>query len=218
VKFIYSCWSESVRQKSDDGRVPLHEAASSGDLNVARFLVMEWPESVRETSNDGRRPLHAAASSGKQPVARCLLHKFPESVHVKTVDSRLPLHEARRGHGVKWKNHQLALVRSLVVARRPQSLEEPDVHGATPLHIAVAQGPSSSLGIVKFLAEKSSKSLQFKDAHGCSPCTLIPPAVLPWTFRTTLPPNGRNRSTAAILVHARPSAFPDRASARGRTR
>jgi hypothetical protein len=113
VKFIHSCWSESVRQQPDDGRVPLREAASSGDLDVAQFLVMEWPESVRETSNDGRRPLHVAASSGKQPVARCLLHKFPQSVHVKTVDGRLPLHEARRGHGDKWKNHQLALVRSL---------------------------------------------------------------------------------------------------------
>jgi Ankyrin repeats (3 copies) len=78
------------------------------------------------------------------------------------------LHEACRGHGDKWKNHQLALLRFLV-ARRPQSPEVPDVHGATPLHIAVAQGPSSTLGIVKFLAEKSSKSLQFKEFHGMLP-------------------------------------------------
>ena len=65
-------------------------------------------------------------------------------------------------------NDRLVLLRCLVELR-PQSAEEPDDHRSLPPHIAVAQGPSSTLGIVKFLAEKLSKSVLLKDAGGMLP-------------------------------------------------
>jgi Ankyrin repeats (3 copies) len=100
--FLATEWPESVRAKSNDGRLPLHAAAQSGKLPVAQILVVKWPSSVREASNDGRLPLHIAALLGKLPVYQCLLQSFPESVQFKALDGRLPLHE--ECDGGDWDN------------------------------------------------------------------------------------------------------------------
>ncbi|TFK27833.1 ankyrin [Coprinopsis marcescibilis] len=55
-----------------DERTPLHWAASSGSVDIARFLIDQKAE-VDKVDNSGWTPLHIAVSAGNLEVVRELI-------------------------------------------------------------------------------------------------------------------------------------------------
>ena len=81
-----------VFSQDNDGRTPLHMAASDGHEGVAELLLSN-KANVDARDQNGRTPLHEAAASGHQLVAKLLLE------HKAVVDAtdhnrRTPLHSA----------------------------------------------------------------------------------------------------------------------------
>lgn len=80
--------------KKIEGRLPLHIAAESGDVETVQVLLQRWPESLKITSRNGRLPLHFASMSNHVELVRLLLQMWPDSVKAVDNGGGLPLHMA----------------------------------------------------------------------------------------------------------------------------
>ncbi|THH29427.1 hypothetical protein EUX98_g4771 [Antrodiella citrinella] len=72
VRSLISQDPELVNSVDVDGRTPLHWAASSGSLSIARDLI-DHKAVVDATDGSGWTPLHIAVSAGHEEVVRELL-------------------------------------------------------------------------------------------------------------------------------------------------
>jgi hypothetical protein len=80
VGCVVVCWCCT---KDDDGRTPLHGAASNGHKEIAERLLSKGAD-VDAMDDDGWTPLHYAASNGHKEIAELLLSKGAD-VDVKVV-------------------------------------------------------------------------------------------------------------------------------------
>ena len=107
----------------------LHEAATTGDVELVRYLLDGGAAVDARALLDGATPLHSAARSGEAEVARLLLARGA-AVGARTAGRHTPLHMAAAGgHGALA---ELLLAHSAEV----DALSS----GGTPLHLAAREG------------------------------------------------------------------------------
>jgi ankyrin repeat protein len=181
--WIAAEWPESVRVRSQRGRLPIHEAASHGpDGSLCQFLVGQWPESVRERCHDGRIPLHEAASAGRLDTARYLVEQWPESVFVVTSRGCLPLHLVAQYTPISMGDVRNALATAqYLLEQHPRVAWEATNDGYLPLHIASGRGlglriarpesPESRMGIglVRLFLEEDRMLVRVPSREGLLP-------------------------------------------------
>jgi ankyrin repeat protein len=181
--WIAAEWPESVRVRSQRGRLPIHEAASHGhDGSLCQFLVGQWPESVRERCHDGRIPLHEAARTGRIDVARYLVEQWPESVSVATNRGCLPLHLVARYMPISMDKVRKALATAqFLLEQHPRAAWEATDDGYLPLHIAscrvlglrIARPESEEsrmgIGLVRLFLEEDRRLVRVPSREGQLP-------------------------------------------------
>ncbi|KAI0649177.1 ankyrin repeat-containing domain protein [Trametes meyenii] len=72
VRSLVSQDPKLVNAVDEDGRTPLHWAASSGSVDIARYLIDQGAD-VNRGDSGGWTPLHIAASGGFDDVVTELL-------------------------------------------------------------------------------------------------------------------------------------------------
>lgn len=171
----------SIGEATDDdkGYLPLHAALTRGrdgidwddyekcrlaknmELGFVRILVWKDPAMVRTPSKEGVLPLHYALQRGISPQAvQLLVEKYPESLHLTCPETGCnALHMAVARH----EDPSLAIVQNLI-AQRPQLLQETDLDGSLPIHVAVSH--KQPLEIVRFLVEQKPESLEAANNNG----------------------------------------------------
>jgi ankyrin repeat protein len=95
----------SVHKFDQDGNLPLHMAAISGNQEMCRFLGERFPSGASVRNEEGLLPLHMAIQSCSTPapsadgtiicpseIVRTILEFFPGAVAVADNDGNLPLH------------------------------------------------------------------------------------------------------------------------------
>ncbi|CAO2144300.1 unnamed protein product [Urochloa humidicola] len=115
---------------------PLHFASSDGDCSIIQEILTYAPPSAAYLQDtEGLSSLHAAALMGNVPAVRLFLQFYPASADIRDNHGRSFLHAAAmRGH------------RSIIISHaiKNQMLEpvlnEQDMEGNTPLHLAVQAG------------------------------------------------------------------------------
>eukprot|EP01068_Selenidium_serpulae_P015075 Selendium_serpulae@DN6176_c0_g2_i4.p1 len=140
-----------ANSKDEDGRLPVHWAASRGYADKVKFLVSRGGP-VNPIDEDGWTPLHCAAAAGS---LRCVEHLLDHggNVSLKTESNQCqPLHyAASKGH--------LEVVKCLAAAKA--DINNRDRTGLTPLARAVSTG---KLTVVKFLIELGAEMTEDKVA------------------------------------------------------
>jgi len=122
---ILSGASAKAKTESFTGRTPLHAAAATGRVNVAKVLL-EAGAYVDEKDRTDWTPLHEAAMWGNADVARILL-EAGANVSAKSNDKWTPLHlAAYRGHSDVAK----------ILLEAGANASAKDNNGMTPLRIA----------------------------------------------------------------------------------
>jgi len=110
--------------------LPIHDAASDGDLAKVKTLLGENPDLISRKDNEGMTPLHWAAQNDRQPVAELLLASQTD-IDAKDNNGNTPLELA-----VVYGHKSLA---ELLLANRADARAKNNV-GGTPLHAAAGNG------------------------------------------------------------------------------
>ena len=119
-----------IQMRDNEGRNPLHFAASLGHLKAANYLLQNYPFNATRRDKKGKLPIHLAALEGHVDII-CALHQdIPEADDLLDKSGRNILHIAARSGSYKVFNFALKNpnINSLVNMK--------DKFGDTPLHIA----------------------------------------------------------------------------------
>jgi len=127
-----------------DERSPLHWAASSGSIDIARFLIDQKAE-VDKTDGSGWTPLHIAVSAGHENVVQELIGAGAD-VNRKNDKGLAPLHYAA-------SKSRIDIGRLLI--SRGADFNARDKANQLPLHRAATTG---SVGFIRLLLESSTPS------------------------------------------------------------
>ena len=65
----------SGREKNEQGRLPLHEAAMGGNTHIFEELLLLHPDTVNALDNAGHTPLHCAVFGGNKEVVNLLIQR-----------------------------------------------------------------------------------------------------------------------------------------------
>ncbi len=93
VEFLIASGAD-VNAKDHRSETPMHEAASTGNVDVAEILIANGAEVNAKSVYHGLTPLHTAAYSGQEEVVKILIDNGAE-VNTKTlIEGNTPLHRA----------------------------------------------------------------------------------------------------------------------------
>jgi ankyrin repeat protein len=148
----------STEIRDDRGWTPLHVAASSGRLEVVKFLVKEAGADVEAKGNGQMTPLLVAARYGPLKMVKFLVQEAGADVEAKDDFKKTPLHFAA-GYG------HLEIVKFLV-QEAGADVEAKAALKMTPLHFAAKYG---HLEMVRFLVNAAGADVESKDHFQTTP-------------------------------------------------
>ncbi|XP_059226781.1 protein phosphatase 1 regulatory subunit 16A isoform X2 [Stomoxys calcitrans] len=154
---------------NEDGLTALHQCCIDNNVEMLR-LLLEYGANVDAQDSDKWTPLHAAATCGHLDLVRILIDHGANLLAVNT-DGNMPYdlcddentldyieaEMSKRGvtqeliDETRSATERKMLKDLMEVSKCFGDLEQPDEHGATPLHIAAANG---YMKVVEFLLEQ----------------------------------------------------------------
>jgi 26S proteasome non-ATPase regulatory subunit 10 len=145
-----------------DTRTPLHWAASSGSIDITRFLIDQKAE-VDKPDNSGWTPLHIAASAGQEEIVKELVGAGAD-VNRKNDKGITPLHYAASKSRVDIGKFLIS---------RGADINAKDKANQHPLHRAATTGSTGFVSILLNPPEGSPKTrLNTSDRIGNTPLHL----------------------------------------------
>jgi ankyrin repeat protein len=141
-----------------DGSLPLHFAASIGNVQVASLLFSCHPPAASTPNSKGKIPLHYAAREGRADMVVYLLQADPRTASIRSKKDKLSLHFASgEGH--------VHVVRALLQVH-PQGASLTSKKGKMALHFAARWG---HMGIAQDLFQICPQAIQVLDYEGSLP-------------------------------------------------
>jgi ankyrin repeat protein len=115
-----------------DGSLPLHFAASLGNVPVAISILRKYPPAATKPNQKGKIPLHYAAREGRVEMVKYFLRVCPETCTIATDKGKLAIHfAAGDGH---------TEITSTLVQFYPESAAISSHKGKRPLHFCARWG------------------------------------------------------------------------------
>lgn len=153
-------------QKDEDSRTLLHNACTSGNLELIKIIADAGPDAKNVQDDEGWTPLISAASSSHDNVVEYLL-SIGSDVHVTNSSGRTALHYAASKGGI-------SILRLLHKAGA--SANAKDATGSTPLHRAASAGKGEA---VRILLGECKANIEERDATGSTPLLVALEADFP---------------------------------------
>ncbi|GAB4824950.1 hypothetical protein Ancab_007822 [Ancistrocladus abbreviatus] len=127
---ILSIEPRFINLLDEEGRTPLHCAASINYVEGVRYLLSKDVASAMERDNTGLFPIHLAATKGHLQVIQELLQHYPDPREMLNLNGQNVLHTAA-------KNGRYKVVEYILQTPTLECLiNEEDYEGNTPLHLA----------------------------------------------------------------------------------
>ena len=156
-----------------DGALALHSAVHFNDVHIIRRLIQIIEEGQREgllpldlidrpTAKQGVTAFHLAVQNGNIPVLQLLLEKMVNPL--ETFENGGNILHVAAGSSASTPMEFEAM--QFLLNLQPEFLDQPDVDGNTPLHIACIY---RNILWVKFLLQAGSRSLDQPSVDGCTP-------------------------------------------------
>jgi ankyrin repeat protein len=126
-----------INTEDKDGNSPLHHAAGTGELDLAKHLVSQGAD-INTKNNVGETPLHLASYNGHLALVKYLVSEGAD-IDAKDKYGSTPFQDA-------IKINKFEVAKYLAMQGANVNSQAPD--GTTPLHYAVTTG---NLKVIKFL-------------------------------------------------------------------
>jgi ankyrin repeat protein len=194
AQVLVMAYPESLKQRSDEGEIPLYGAARSNSLPLVQFFVEGYPRGVRRRSNNGWLPLHHAVMCAEpwgEQVVPYLLQQWPASVRMKenhavvglggptlvnlllSLEPSLLRVRATDGalalHDAAVEYEDLATVQTLIKLD-PEAIQATLNNGWTPLHAAAKHDDGeSAVAFARILLEHAPDLVRSRSVDGCLP-------------------------------------------------
>lgn len=156
VKALLMHDPDLLNKVGDNGNTPIHIAASSGSLEILRYLISQGADMNIESSL-GLTLLHVAAYSNQLPILQLLIEEYGVAVTSTIKNGATCLHIACAAGNIDIVHYLWANFPELHTIR--------DSNGNAPLHIAVT---NNKLDIVKYLIEEGNADLSIRMPTGDS--------------------------------------------------
>ena len=172
LRMLLACDSLNVQTAADDGSVPLHSLAESGQPRLVQTMLEACPEAIRFSDGAGCLPLHRAVkelalvhqlgrSCPAQPeVVRILLEANASGAAQINQNGHTPLHCLLEGYdhdrecevngtGGLWiaESHKALKCTMLVLLAASPGVPQPDVDGRVPLHYSLGRMDADTPGV-----------------------------------------------------------------------
>ena len=152
--------SRAADEKYEDGKLLLHFAASSSNLEIVKLIFNAYPQAVAEKDNDGQLPLHFAVKNSNLEVVKFILDAHPGAADEEDDQYQFPLHIAANN-----PNLEIEVIK-LILDANPKAAKKKDIRGWYPLHCAEL---ILNLDIVKMIFDAHPKAIVDKDWEGIFP-------------------------------------------------
>ena len=119
-----------IYSRDEEGRTPLHYAASIGHLKGVHYLLGKYALGAVERDNSGFFPIHMASIKGHVDVMRELLRHCPDPRELLSDNGQNILHVA----AINGKYEVVSCI--LKTPELGKLINEKDKVGNTPLHLA----------------------------------------------------------------------------------
>ncbi|GKZ00217.1 hypothetical protein MPSEU_000974600 [Mayamaea pseudoterrestris] len=143
---------------SHDGSLPLHFAASFGNVAVAELIWKHYPQAASTPNVKGKIPLHYAAREGRTDMVLWFLKADPRTASLSSSKNKLALHFAS-GDG------HVEIVQALLKVY-PEGARMVSAKGKLPLHFAARWG---HVAIARELMQVHPRSVRALDWDGSLP-------------------------------------------------
>ncbi|XP_071692896.1 uncharacterized protein [Rutidosis leptorrhynchoides] len=176
-ELLGDCLNDDVLGYKDiHGSTILHTAAGRGQVEVVKYLISKY-KIINSLDKQGNTPLHIAAYMGHISVIDVLIKESPSSINSKNNAGETFLHTAINGFQTptfRRLDYQIVLMKQLVSSKTfniENIINDTDIEGRTPLHLAVHGNIDSDL--VKLLMSVRYININKRDVHGMTPLDLI---------------------------------------------
>ncbi|KAK4270595.1 hypothetical protein QN277_019383 [Acacia crassicarpa] len=119
-----------IHLRNEEGRLPLHQAASLGYHEAVSYLVKKCSSCIMERDNHGFFPIHLACSRGHVKVVEELLKYYPDPTEMLDKNGRTLLHVAAASGKYELVRYILQHPKLIIM------INQKDNDGDTPLHLA----------------------------------------------------------------------------------
>uniref|UniRef100_A0A1J3G0Q4 Ankyrin repeat-containing protein n=1 Tax=Noccaea caerulescens TaxID=107243 RepID=A0A1J3G0Q4_NOCCA len=155
VDALYSLIKEDpcILQKVDDLpliHTPLHEASSTGKMDLAMELMVLKPSFAKKLNEDGFSPLHLAVENQQAELALELVKFDPSLVRIRGRGGMTALHLVAKKGDVDLLTEFLRAC--------PESIRDANANGETALHIAVMNKKYEELQVLTGWMQRGRKS------------------------------------------------------------
>lgn len=148
-----------LRVGNGEGKEPLHDAAATGSLRVARHLIRSDVTEVNALKRNGWTPLMMAATCAENlPMLELLVEEGNAVVSLRNKDGWDAFHIACRSGDVSMAKY--------LHSRHPDSVRAVSNNGRTPLHTAALHARNP---VIKFLLATRQIPLTVEDNCGSVP-------------------------------------------------
>lgn len=175
MNLILSISNVDVNLKSAlDGFSPLHEAASSGFLNIVQLLI-DKGANINQLSFQEKTPLHCACANGHFDIVKFLVEKEKSlqinkfSFNMKDCNGDTPLHLAA-------KNGFASIVEYLINDEKIYVINDKNKNDSTPLTVAIN---SCRFHVVEVLCRNKKVDVNIKEINNSPLSIAVAQNVLP---------------------------------------
>uniref|UniRef100_A0A0D2ZTJ1 PGG domain-containing protein n=1 Tax=Brassica oleracea var. oleracea TaxID=109376 RepID=A0A0D2ZTJ1_BRAOL len=160
--------TDLLNERDEEGRTCLSVGASMGYYKGICKVLDRSTNSVYERDEDGSFPIHMAVKKGHEKVVREILKRCPDSVVLINKQGQNILHiAAKSGKAVSFL---LGYIRRLYT--KYHLINEQDVDGNTPLHLATINWRPRTVDSLTSFASTTTNILNIQNKDGLRPLDL----------------------------------------------
>ncbi len=146
---------------SRSNKYPLHQAASSGNIDIMKALVDKAPELINQPDEQNETPIFKAIRKGDTVMVRLLINHPQINLNSSTSCPGQYFHHFTILHWAAWYEH-LAIVEEILQSKFDMS----SIRGTHPVHLAARKG---NVNILERMTDKYPDLVHLKSTNKNTP-------------------------------------------------